>query len=105
MESWDGYLETYPIGGGYWTRSSSGKGQSKDIKVGSRIIVTNPDAVSQRVGKIKAGDVGKVVCVDAVNGILAYNPNWNNPDRSIDDDYDYNGPACFLLPCEFEIIS
>ena len=102
MESWDGYLETYPIGGSYKAHSSVV--QSKDIKVGSRIIVTNPDAVSQRVGKIKAGDVGKVVCVDAGNGILAYNPNWNNIDRSIDDDYDYNGLACFLLPYEFEII-
>lgn len=103
MESWDGYLETYPIGGSYKAHSSGL--QSKNIKVGSRIIVTNPDAVSQRVGKIKVGDVGKVVCVDSVNGILAYNPNWNNPDRSIDDDYDYNGLACFLLHYEFEIIS
>lgn len=102
MEMWDVYLETYPIGGSYKAHSSGI--QSKNIKVGSRIIVTNPDAVSQRVGKIKAGDVGKVVCVNPVNGILAYNPNWNNKDRSIDDDYDYNGIACFLLPYEFEII-
>lgn len=102
MESWDGYLETYPIGGSYKEHSSGI--QSKNIKVGSRIIVTNPDTVSQIVGKIKAGDVGKVVYVNAVNGILAYNPNWSNIDRSIDDDYDYNGLACFLLPYEFEII-
>ena len=102
MEMWDVYLETYPIGGSYKAHSSGV--QSKDIKVGSRIIVTNPDTVSQIVGKIKAGDVGKVVYVNAFGGVLAYNPNWNNRDRSIDDDYDYNGPACFLLACEFEII-
>lgn len=95
MEMWDGSLSMYAQGG----VSDNLKG----VKVGSKIVVTNPDEGSVGMYNMNQGDVGKVI--ELCDGcVLAYNPKWNNFDRSESDHYVTNHPSCILNPSEYELV-
>lgn len=73
-------------------------------KVGTKIVITNPDFVARDLYGMKVGDVGKVVGTYQDIYILAVNPRWHALDRSEDPNLKYNGYACLLTVDECEVL-
>lgn len=77
-------------------------------KVGSRILVHNPDGISRGDYKVKHGDVAKVVGYLEFNKVLAFNPEWENKPRPISRgfsrNYTYRGPCVVLMPYEYKVV-
>ena len=73
--------------------------------VGQRILVHNPDSVSQGLRKVKNGHVAKVVghINSHTKRVLAYNPEWNNSEYE-HEEFTYHGPCVVLWGKEYEVV-
>lgn len=77
-------------------------------KVGTKIIVHNPDGLSRSIHQVNHGDIGKVIGYLENDRILAFNPKWKNRARPLSEgylgDFTYRGPCVVLMPYEFKVI-
>ena len=66
-------------------------------KVGTKIIVHRPDAISTRRRAVKKGDVAKVLGYLGDDRVLAFNPEWINEVKpEYAKGWTHNGPCVVL---------